>query len=377
MHQKKKTLWDKFGKANFAFFYKLIKACSPNWSRRFLYVGLEDKSIYEDCFTDPVLHIDVLGKKFPNPLGIAAGFDTSFKYNDELIQYGFGFEEFGTFTLRPCHEEARLHFLSGQKSILVSQPLFANQGILFAQKALIDRRHLPFIAGISIACNMDAKDDLPETKSVFDDIQKELVEMTQRTAPYCDYIVLNLSHPSLPISNLLTNLSILEETVHQLKYVISKVAPIAKPKLLVKLPPHIPTVQVSLLAESFLHCGIDGLIIGGYLNERTQNMRLAGRYISGYICGQPIKDASGELTAAFYRATEGKLPIIACGGVFSGDDAFEKIQNGASLVQIHSAILFKGPSVGNEISKRLAFLLKTNGFKDVQEAVGAKVKKQI
>ena len=90
-----------------------------------------------------------------------------------------------------------------------------------------------------------------------------------------------------------------------------------------------------------------------------------------------MQDASTQTVEQFYTITKGQLPIIASGGIFSGDDAFAKICAGASLVQIHSAILFEGPGIGNKINKRLAYLLKTKGFKDVSEAVGSKFRRTL
>ena len=370
MNEKNKGLWASFGKWNFIVLFRTLQFLSLKAGRNFIYAGLRDKSIYEDTYKSTLLKSTLLGKEFPNPIGIAAGFDTTFKYNDELMQYCFGFEEFGTFTLYQKNSPLRVNFLSIQKGLLVDSPFFRNGGIKFAQKELIERRHLPYIAGINISSNLNPDDDdKSELNVLFEKIEKELVECVQRTAPYCDYITINLSHPHLPISSLVINLGLLKKIVLHLKDVIQKVAPILKTKLLLKVPLDLKKEQVEMLCETMLEAGVDGVIIGGY-SARDRKHRGAFGY--HYLCGKPLKDDTMHMVAEFYKVLRGKIPIIASGGVFTGGDAYDMIQCGANLIQIHSAIVYRGPSVGRKINKRLADLLRKHRFKSVAEAVGSK-----
>ena len=373
MNNTNKGFWDSFGKLNFAFLYRFCQFFSLKWGRRFLYEGLREKSVYEEGYRNPILKTSLLGKEFPCPLGIAAGFDIKFKYNDELIQYGFGFEEFGTFTFYEKYSPRKVRFLSSQKAILVDEPFFKNGGIKFAQKELIGRRHLPHIAGVSIASNQNPdEENKAEINIVYERIEKELIDCVQCVAPYCDYIVLNLSHPQLPISSLVVNLGILQQIIVRLKEVIDKVAPILKTKLLLKIPLDVSPEQVSMICEMMIETGIDGIIVGGYSMGNKEDRRGFRRYGLSYICGKPLKNETLRMVGSFYKTLRGRIPIIASGGVFTGDDAFEMIQSGANLVQIHTAILYKGPSIGRKISKRLADLLHKNNFTSVAEAVGTR-----
>ena len=366
----KRTFFEKIGRINFLIFYHVIKFFSLSLSRRFLYIGLEDRSVYEGHFTDPSLNVRLWDKVIPSPLGIAAGFDNSFKYNDELVQCGFGFEEFGTFTQAPSSDHIKIRYAPKLKNIIVTQQTFGNKGIAFAQKQLIDRRHLPYVAGVSLALNVSQMDD-KENTSFFMEVQQKLEQMTRQIAPYCDYIVINLSHPYLPFSSLVANVAILEETIVRLQTAISKAAPITKTRLLVKLPLNLNKTHLDLLADVFVRTKIDGLIIGGYMDIRALPAQLTGKKGTGYACGRALKDVSNRVISDFYQATKGQVPIIACGGVFTGEDAFEKISLGATLVQLHSAIIYKGPSVGNQISKKLVAILNEKGFNNIQEAVGS------
>ncbi len=372
----KKSWWDTFGKWNFALFFRLVSLVSTAWARRILYIGLADRSIYEDTYENPILNIQVFGKTFPNPIGISAGFDPNFKYNDELIHFGFGFEEFGTFTLAPSRAYAKLRYLPSQKGLLYDTQSFRNNGIKFAQQALINRRHLPHIAGINISSNFDLKDDNNEIAQIYTQIERELIECVQLTAPYCDYIALNLSHPTLPISSLLINTELLEQILQHLKESIKKVAPIANPKLLVKVPLNALSEHIPLLCDAFLNSGVDGVIIGGYLQIRKDSRRRLKITHAGHMCGAPIRQATLQLVGQFYKILRGRLPIIASGGVFTAEDAFEQIKAGASLIQIHSAIIYEGPSVARKINRRLAALLSKNGYHSLIQAVGADIRNQ-
>lgn len=375
--QKKRKWRESFRKWNFLFFFRLIQKISMKWSRRFFYLAIEDKSIYQENYQNPILNISVLRKNFPNPIGISSGFDKFFKYNDELMQFGFGFEEFGTITVSPESMQTHLLFLPSQKGIFVNAHKFENVGVKVAQKALIDRRHLPYIAGINIASNIEFNEETTSGALLFSRIENELVEIVQRTAPFCDYIVLNLSHPQLPISTLAINISILENLIRRLKYVINKIAPIANPALLVKIPLDISPHHIPLLAETLINEGVEGVIVGGYLGLGAENRKLLRHYVQGYIAGAPIRSATTQVIEQFYAVLQNRIPIIASGGVFTGDDAFEKIKAGASLIQIHSAILYEGPAAAYKINKRLAELLRRNGYRNVAEAVGSKFHRPI
>ena len=374
---KKKKWRESVRKWNFLIFFRLIQKISMKWARRFFYLAIEDKSIYQESYQNPILNISVLRKNFPNPLGISAGFDTEFKYNDELMRFGFGFEEFGTITVLEERMPTHLHFLPSQRGIFVNAHKFENVGVKVAQKALIDRRHLPYIVGINIASNVEFNEESASDGLLFSKIENDLVEIVQRTAPFCDYIVLNLSHPQLPVSTLAINISILETLIQRLKYVINKIAPIANPALLVKIPLDISPAHIPLLAESLINEGVDGIIVGGYLGLGPENRKLIHHYVNGYIAGAPIRTATTKVIEQFYAVLQNRIPIIASGGVFTGDDAFEKIKSGASLIQIHSAILYEGPAIAYKINKRLAELLRRNGYKSVAEAVGSKFHRPI
>ena len=367
---RKSSIIEFFSKTLFFWIWCFVKNISPKTGRKILYWALTDNSFLTHPTHSPVLGVNALGKHFSNPIGVAAGFDATptLKYNDTLIDYGFGFAEFGTFTLERESTPTNVSFIASKKAVIVDDRYHTNPGVRVIQRHLVERRRLPHIAGISISSNYEPPEGKQNT-DIFEKIEQELLQTVTMVAPYCDYITLNLSHASLPISNLLVSSLTLERILVNLKERIKKQAPITLPRLLVKIPCDLPETSIKDLAEAFVSAGIDGLIIGGYLSSKRERKRIISR-LRGNVCGQPIKDLSTALIEKFYQAMQGKVMIIACGGVFTGEDAFEKIKSGATLIQLHSALLYEGPEIVNKINRKLANLLQLNGFKSVQDAVG-------
>jgi dihydroorotate dehydrogenase len=144
-----------------------------------------------------------------------------------------------------------------------------------------------------------------------------------------------------------------------------------RPPLLVKVGPDLDEEALRDIAEVALTSGVDGLIIGNTTIARPASLKSAARTAPGGLSGRPLFAPSTACLAAMYRFTGGRLPIIGCGGVASGADAFAKIRAGASLVQLYSALVFQGPGLVENIKRELAALLRRDGFASVGEAVGA------
>lgn len=365
-----------FSKTSFFWVWKITKKLFPKRGRGLLYWALGDEAFLSHPVNTPILGVNALGKHFKNPIGVAAGFDVSqtLKYNDVLISLGFGFAEFGTYTLERETDPTSISFLPAKKSIIVDSRYYTNPGVKFIQRSLAERRRLPHIAGISLSSNYEPPEGKQNT-DIFEKIEQDLLQAVGMVAPYCDYITINLSHATLPVINLLVSSLTLEKILVNLKERIKKQAPISLPRLLVKVPCDLPESNVKDLSEAFLSAGLDGIIVGGYASSKRERQKVTSR-LRGSITGRPLKDLSNELVQKFYQATQGKITIIACGGIFTGDDAFERIKSGATLLQLHSAILFEGPDVVNKINRKLANLLQVNGFNSVQEAVGAFFRKE-
>lgn len=352
----------------FIIFWSCAKKISWEFARKMLYWGISDRVWMDTPYLNSHLNTTVFGKKLPNPIGIAAGFDTEIKYNDELVRSGFGFSEFGTFTYQRNRVEGeKITFVPAQKALLISSNNFQNNGISNLGARLVNRRRLPYMTGVSLSSSIEMDEKSP--LQFIDTLEQDLGKAVQHVAPYCDYVVLNLSNPQTSIHNLLQDLLHLEETIQLCQNTIKKFAPILTPKLLVKIPVD-PQLDVDALAHVFMDTKIDGVIVGGYSADQTMKQAFSRARRTDCISGAPLSKPSTELIRQFYHITKGNLVLIACGGVFTGKDAFEKIQAGANLIQLHTALLYEGPSIANKINKELTNLLEKAGFENVEKAVG-------
>ncbi len=354
----------------FTFFWSFLRKVNPTISCRLLYWGISDKVLQTPPYVDSILNVNVLGKTFPNPIGIAAGFDKKIKYTDELIRSGFAFGELGTFTYKPDDGSQKKIFISDRKAILTESNSFPNKGIVNIGNKLLIRRHLPHIVGVNISSSIGTEEQ--DTPKFLEDLSQDLIKSIQHVAPYCDFITLNLSHPKMAISILLNNPVQLRELIRLLKQQIQKFAPILTPKLLLKLPCS-DQMNVALLSEIFSDEAVDGLIIGGFSTLSSIKQDLSDSHTTGYLSGSPIKALSTKLLQQFHTETQGKIPLIACGGVFNGQDAFEKITSGASLIQLHSAILYEGVEIANKINRELSQILRRTGIRSLEEIIGKKI----
>jgi dihydroorotate dehydrogenase len=203
----------------------------------------------------------------------------------------------------------------------------------------------------------------------------DYVQGIQELAPYADYVVINISSPNTPNLRKLQDKSPLEELlstavtqISQIKQDNGKVPP-----LFIKIAPDCTDEQLKDIADLTLKYNIDALIVS---NTTIQTSKLLPEYthITGGLSGRPLKDLSTATLKKMYQLTGGKVTLVGCGGVSSGQDAYEKIRNGASLVQLYTAMSLQGVGIARRIQKELAQLLKKDGYTNVREAVGIDVK---
>jgi dihydroorotate dehydrogenase len=144
-----------------------------------------------------------------------------------------------------------------------------------------------------------------------------------------------------------------------------------RPPLLVKVAPDLDDAQISDIAEAALTTGVDGLIATNTTIERPDSLQGSAKGEIGGLSGKPLFGLATRILSEFYKATSGKLPLIGVGGILSGADAYAKIKAGASLVQVYSGMVYRGPGMANEIKRDLVLRLKADGFRSVRDAVGA------
>lgn len=290
--------------------------------------------------------VTVMGLTFPNAVGLAAGLDKNGDYIDALGQLGFGFVEIGTVTPRsqPGNPEPRL-FRLPEHNAIINRMGFNNKGVghLVSQA---EKRRFPGILGINIGKNKNTPDE-----QALDDYQA-----CMRAVYHCaDYIAVNISSPNTPglrnlqfgatLSLLLAGIKQEQARLHQQQ---GRYVPVA-----VKIAPDMIEPEVKAVAEALLEHGLDGVIATNTTVSREGVAHSVHANEAGGLSGAPVRDKSTAVIKMLAQYLEGKLPIIGVGGILCGADARAKIEAGASLVQVYSGFIYRGPSLISEIVKEL------------------------
>lgn len=314
------------------------------------------------AFSHPVLVQDLQGIHFANPIGLAAGFDKNARLTQILPVVGFGFEEVGSITGEPCegNPKPRLWRLPKSRGLVVYYGL-KNDGCEVISRRLSKQRFV-FPIGVSIAkTNSQATCDTDTGIADYTKAFRAFLEIA-------DYFTVNISCPNAFGGQPFTTPDRLDLLLAE----IDKI-PTSKP-IFIKLPPDLSFDELdALLAVSDKH-RIHGFILGNLTKkyDRPEIMQdEMAKITHGGISGKPTFQASNELIAHLYRTTRGRYTIIGCGGVFSAEDAYEKIRQGASLVQLITGMIFEGPQLIGEINRGLVRLLQRDGYTNIAQAIGA------
>jgi len=305
---------------------------------------------------DPILAVDLAGLNFPSPVGLAAGLDKDALAPDAWLALGFGFVEVGTVTPLPQkgNPKPRLFRLVEDEGI-INRMGFNNEGQAAALRRLRRRRGRPGIVGVNIGANKDAADRIA-------DYAAGVMAM----APVADYLTVNISSPNTPGLRALQD----EAALDALLEAVMAARPAGGPPIFLKVAPDLEPADIDAIARVAIDRGIDALIVSNTTVSRPPLESLDAHQMGG-LSGAPLKSLALERLRDFRRATGGKLPLIAAGGIASGADAFARIKAGASLVQIYSALIYEGPFLPRRIEAELAALVRAEGFAGVGAAVGA------
>lgn len=305
----------------------------------------------------------IAGIKFVNPVGLAAGFDKEAELMNILPSVGFGFEEIGSITAKPCkgNQKPRLWRLPKYKSIVVNYGL-KNQGCEAIAEKLTGKK-FAFPLGINIA-----KTNCPETVDLEKGIQ-DYVEGFTVMEPYADYLTINISCPNAYGGQPFSNPKYLERLLTETDKIKTK-----KP-LFIKISPELTIKQLDELLSVCAKHNLQGFIISNLVKDRSKLAIPAEDFAKvgmGSLSGKIVYDRSNELISYIYQKTKRKYIIIGCGGIFTAEDAYEKIKRGASLVQLITGMIYEGPMAIKKINVGLVELLEKDGFNHITEAVGSK-----
>ena len=329
-----------------------------NLAMRALKFGLIPKT---QGFHAKSLELSVLGLKFKNPLGLAAGFDKNAEAIKPLMEFGFGFIEVGAVTplAQIGNPKPRLFRLK-EDSAIINRFGFNNDGMHEVSKRL-SRRPSNGIVGLNLGANKNSADRISDFATVL-----------KTCGEFIDFATVNVSSPN---TENLRELQSDKELRKLLNVVIASQDSLkTKVPVFLKIAPDLEQEELKNIALVAIDTRIDGIIATNTTISRN-NLKSSYQHEKGGLSGAPIFEMSTRVLAQLYSITEGKIPLIGVGGVFTGEQLFQKIQAGASLVQIYSALIYSGFSATNKILRELDISLRENGFKNVEEAVGTGVDK--
>jgi dihydroorotate dehydrogenase len=310
---------------------------------------------------DPRLHVKVLGLDFPNPIGLAAGFDKNAEVTEAMLAFGFGFVEAGTVTPRAQqgNPKPRIFRLTEDRAI-INRLGFNNEGIEAARARLLALQGRPGIRGINIGANKDATDRIA-------DYVKGLMELGSLAA----YVTVNISSPNTPGLRGLQNKAELETLLTALTEARAKL--VRRVPLLLKIAPDLDDQACADIAEVVLAKGLDGLIVSNTTVARPPSLQSTRKSETGGLSGAPLMAPSTEILRKMRHLTQGRITLVGVGGIRSGADAYTKIRAGASLVQLYTALTYDGPGLVQKIKQELAQLLERDGISAIGAAVGRDV----
>ena len=304
----------------------------------------------------PSLATKLWGRTLGNPVGLAAGFDKNAEVPNALLALGFGFVEVGTITPRPQPGNARPRlFRLSEDHGVINRMGFPGQGLEAARARLATRPKRGFV-GVNVGANKESIDRVAD-----------YVQCSAALAPYADYLVCNVSSPNTPG---LRNLQGRQQLADLLKRVRDAIMGHPIP-LLVKIAPDAGEHDLDDIVTVCRDVEVGGIIVGNTTLSRPSSLRSSRRDEAGGLSGAPLMTLSTEVLRATAKRVEGRFPLLGCGGVASGADAYAKIRAGASAVQLYSALVFEGPPLIGRIKRELAALLARDGLAGVADAVGA------
>ncbi len=298
------------------------------------------------------------GLDFPNPVGLAAGFDKNGEVSDAMLGQGFGFVEIGSVTPRPQpgNPKPRLFRLSDDQAV-INRMGFNNHG-LGAAAANLAARTSRGVLGANLGKNKDTED-----------AAADYVLGVEALGPLADYLVINVSSPNTPGLRALQGRAPLQALIGRVQEAVSKL-PAPKP-LLLKIAPDLTPDDRRDIAEVALETKLDGLIVSNTTIERPASLKSGQARETGGLSGAPLFQPSTALLSEMYKLTNGRILLVGVGGIGSGKQAYAKIRAGASLLQLYSALVYQGPALVNEINLDLIRLMKKDGFYHIGDAVGA------
>nr|WP_294524800.1 quinone-dependent dihydroorotate dehydrogenase [uncultured Rhodopila sp.] len=304
----------------------------------------------------PALAVTVLGRRFGNPIGLAAGFDKNAAAGPALLRLGFGFVETGTVTPLPQggNPKPRIFRLTEDRAV-INRLGFNNAGLAVYLRNLrnLSGRSIPL--GANVGINKEGAEPVRDYKALIEAV-----------APLADYAVINVSSPNTPGLRDL-------QSEDQLRAILKAVATVAnRPPILVKVAPDLSHEGLASVVETCVEEGVRCLIVGNTTISRPAGLKSVHARETGGLSGEPLRALSTAMLARASLLARGRLILIGTGGISTGRDVLTKIQAGASLVQLYTAFVYQGPGLIPRLKSELLAALRDERIANVQDAVGTR-----
>ena len=312
---------------------------------------------------DPRLGLRVFGLNFPNPIGMAAGFDKNAEVPDALLRLGFGFVEVGTITPepQPGNPRPRLFRLDADHGV-INRLGFNSQGADVALRRLAARAGAVGIVGINVGANKDSADRVAD-----------YVRLIERFAAVASYVTVNISSPNTPGLRDLQQAAVLDDLLARVVDARERVSPRSGPTpVLLKIAPDLVLGDLDDVVGIARARRVDGMIVGNTTVTRPPTLRETTTVKeAGGLSGRPLYRLANRMLAETYVRVEEAFPLIGAGGIDSGASALGKIRAGASLIQLYSSLVFRGIGLIGEIKRTLLAALERDGLSNLKDYIGA------
>jgi dihydroorotate dehydrogenase len=312
---------------------------------------------------DPRLAVRVFGLNFPNPVGMAPGFDKNAEVPDALINVGFGFTEIGTVTPlpQPGNPRPRLFRLEPDEGV-INRLGFNSEGAEAVLRRLAARADAGGIVGVNVGANKDSHDRIDD-----------YVRQIEMFAPVASYFTCNISSPNTPGLRDLQQGSVFDELTARVVEARERVSRSAgQTPVLIKIAPDLTLAELDDVVGIARRRRVDGMVVGNTTVLRPAWLRdQKTAKEAGGLSGRPLFALSTRMLAETYVRTEGAFPLVGVGGIDSGQTALEKIRAGACLIQLYSALVFRGLSLVGEIKRHLSDAMRHGGHQSLDDLVGA------
>ena len=338
----------------------LIFKLDPETAHDLAIKSLKFNFIYQNKIKkNKSIETEIFGKKIPNPIGIAAGFDKDAEVYNSLFKLGFGFVEVGTVT--PINQygnpKPRIFRLEEDEA-LINRLGFNSSGSEKVKSRIISNSPKGLF-GINIGPNKDTNNK-----------EEDYLIGLRKFYNLADYLTINISSPNTENLRSFHN----EDELSKLLDLLEKEKKILKTNIpiVVKISPDIKDENINIIAELLLKHNVEAVIISNSTDRNRENLSNINKLEKGGLSGKPLEKKSNELINKFYKILKNKIKIIGVGGVDSGQSVYQKIINGASLVQLYTGMIYKGPSIVSKVNEELINILENERVKNISDIVGSK-----